>query len=303
MDLVPLYRALALIRPHVIYQRVGGGYTGICALFSRRHGAKLIWHVSHDTDVSYETLDGGRNFLRRRLEKWSIEFGLRRADRIVVQTRHQSELLRRCYGRAADQIVPNFDAAATQTVDKSGAPLILWVANLKPWKRPDAFIRLAAALQDVAETRFIMVGQRDTSPKRAAWQDAMMREIAALPNLEYMGSRSQDEVYELMARSCIFVNTSIHEGFPNTFIQAWMRDAVVVSLDVDPDGVLEREDIGIHAGSEAALQRAVKQLLAEPALRTAYAERAQRYVRSHHSLQNIGRLITMIEQAAGPASA
>ena len=59
----------------------------------------------------------------------------------------------------------------------------------------------------------------------------------------------------LLARSHIFVNTSTHEGFPNTFIQSWLREVVVVSLQVDPDQVLERQQVGIAAGSEAACSR------------------------------------------------
>jgi glycosyltransferase involved in cell wall biosynthesis len=82
-----------------------------------------------------------------------------------------------------------------------------------------------------------------------------MAAIRATPNLEYLGEKSQDEVNELLARAHIYVNTSLFEGFANTFIQAWMRDVAVVSLHVNPDGVFDREGVGIHAGSEDELMR------------------------------------------------
>ncbi len=256
-DFLPLYRSLAQIRPQIIYQRVACGYTGICALYARRHDAKFIWHVAHDTDVMRQSLDSGRNFLRRRLEKRSIEYGLRRADRIVVQTQQQGELLSRHYGRLAHELIPNFAAEPPRTHEKSAPPLVVWIANLKPWKRPEVFVRLALALRDVSDAQFVMLGAAPSGPKGAGWYQSLLRSIAATPNLAYLGRRDHDEVNEVLARACVFVNTSIHEGFPNTFIEAWLRDAVVVSLDVNPDRVLDRERVGIHAGSEENLARQV----------------------------------------------
>lgn len=296
MDLVPLYSALRRIRPQVIYQRVACGYTGICAAYAHRHGAQFIWHVAHDTDVMRESLDAGRNFVRRRLEKWSVALGIRLADCIVVQTRRQAQLLWRNYGRRAQQLVPNFQPDASERIDKSSPATVLWVANLKQWKRPEVFVRLAAALQDLTDVEFVMVGEEPPQPR--PWSVALMQSIAQTANLRFLGHRTQAEVNELLARSQVFVNTSIHEGFPNTFIQAWLRDAVVVSLEVDPDGVLQSEGVGIHAGGEQQLQHAVRTLLLDAAARARYVERARGYAREKHSLRNAERLVRLIEGGA-----
>src|ERR1700721_2076116 len=61
MDTIPLYRALRRLSPQVIYQRVGCGYTGICAWYARRHGARMIWHVASDSDLTPRALVAGRN--------------------------------------------------------------------------------------------------------------------------------------------------------------------------------------------------------------------------------------------------
>jgi glycosyltransferase involved in cell wall biosynthesis len=297
-DLLPLYRALARIRPHVIYQRVACGYTGICALYARRHGAQLIWHVAHDTDVTARTLDTGRNFVRRRLEKLSVEFGLRRAHRIVVQTQQQHRLLQREYGRTADTLIPNFDTAPARSPEKVQPPIVAWVANIKAWKRPEAFVRLAAQLHGVLDARFIMMGAAPPNTRGRGELDRLRQAIAATPNLTYVGHGRQDEVHDLLAQASIFVNTSLYEGFPNTFIQAWMRDTVVVSLDVDPDGVLSRLGTGICAGSESSMAAAVTRLLLDPASRLPYIERARHHVHATHSLHNAERLVGLIEDCS-----
>jgi glycosyltransferase involved in cell wall biosynthesis len=299
MESRSLYATLAAIRPEAIYQRVAGGYTAICAAYARRHAIPLVWHVAHDTEVDRQVLDPARNFLRVRLEKWAAEYGLRRATRIVVQTHHQDRLLRRHFGREADAVIGNFHPPAADTIDKQEPPTVVWIANLKPWKRPEIFVRLAAALKDLRAARFIMVGAPSDD---GAWQQALVREIEGTPNLEYVGRQSHAEVNALLGRSHIFVNTSMHEGFPNTFIQAWLRQVAVVSLQVDPDRVLELEKVGIAAGTEAGLQAAVRSLLEDPEARLAYAERGCRHAVTRHSLANARELVRLIDQARSTAT-
>jgi glycosyltransferase involved in cell wall biosynthesis len=297
MDAPSLYAALSEIEPAAIYQRVACAYTGICAAYSRRRSIPLIWHAAHDTELTGEGLDAARNFLRVWLERRAVEYGIRRATRIVVQTRHQAQLLHDGFGRTADAVIANFHPPAPETLDKSGPVTVVWIANLKPWKRPEVFVRLANQLRGCRDVRFVMVGARAPDAGNEGWQNALLEGIEATPNLRYLGQVSQDEVNELLARSHVFVNTSTREGFPNTFIQAWLREAAVVSLQVDPDGVLERERVGIAAGSEEGLVAAVRGLIEDPERRAALAQRGRDHAIRHHSLRNAGELMRVIESA------
>jgi glycosyltransferase involved in cell wall biosynthesis len=292
-DARSLYEALDAVGPKVIYQRVACGYTGLCAAYSRRRQVPMVWHVAHDTDGTPEPLDRSRNVLKTWLEKRAVRYGARRATSIVVQTRQQADLLRRHYGRWPQAVIPNFHPPAPEEIDKSGPLTVVWISNLKPWKRPEAFIRLAAAWSSRGGVRFVMVGSSGAGPSN--WRDSLLRSIEATPNLEYLGARRLEEVNALLARAHIFVNTSTHEGFPNTFIQSWQREAVVVSLGVDPDRVLERERVGIAASSEAQLFAAVEDLVESAGLRAEYAARARAYVDAHHSLSNARTLVELIE--------
>ena len=65
----------------------------------------------------------------------------------------------------------------------------------------------------------------------------------------------------MLARAHLFVNTSLFEGFANTFIQASMREAPVVSLHVNPDGVFDEGTVGVCAGSEERLVESVRTLV------------------------------------------
>jgi glycosyltransferase involved in cell wall biosynthesis len=295
MDALPLYRALRSLRPQVIYQRVACGYTGICAWYARRNGARLIWHVAHDTDVMLERLDPGRNPVRRFLETASIEYAIRNADHIVTQTEHQARLLQQNYARKADGVVRNFQPSPTEKIDKSGPPTVLWVANFKRWKQPELFVALANELRDLDAVRFVMVGASASGSGTVDWNEAVMARIKQAKNLDYLGPLPQAKINELFARAHIFVNTSKWEGFPNTFIQAWMREAAVVSLTVDPDRVLAQGKMGIAAETPEVLAGAVRSLLTDPARRAEYGERARRYAMREHSLENIETLRRLID--------
>jgi glycosyltransferase involved in cell wall biosynthesis len=297
---VPLYKALEEIRPRAIYQRVACGYTGVCAYYAQRHNINLVWHVAHDSDVSPGMSLDGRNPVRRFLEKRSVEYGIRRASRIVTQTADQAALLERNYRRRADAVIPNFHPTPSERIDKSGVCTVVWVAGIKPWKRPEAFVNLADSLRDLADVRFVMVGADTTGPGEKPWAQALLRRMQDIPNLQYLGAQSQAEVNQLFARSHVFVNTSRYEGFPNTFIQAWMREVPVVSLQVDPDRLLEVQKLGmVCEDSEQQLAAAVRKLVTDADTRLQYARRAREYALTRHSMANAMGLAELLE-TGGP---
>jgi glycosyltransferase involved in cell wall biosynthesis len=296
-DAPALYRALQLAKPQVIYQRVGCAYTGIAAAWASRNGARMIWHVAHDNDVMRESLRDKGNPVRVYIEKRSLEYGIRRASQIVAQTQQQADLLLRNYGRKAAAVIPNFQPEPVETIDKSGTVTVVWIAGLKPWKQPEVFVRLARSLADLSHVRFVVAGGRMSGSGDRAWTEKLMAQIAATPNLDYIGEKSQAAVNELLARSHLFVNTSLFEGFPNTFIQAWMREVPVVSLTVNPDGVLDSRRVGIHASDEASLADSVRKLVADGPLRQRMAEQARRYALERHSMRNAAVLADLLEGA------
>ncbi len=298
MDYRALNRELRAAQPMVIYQRVGGGYTGIAAHYAKHYGSQMIWHVAHDSDVTHANLEPARNPIRPHLEKQALKYGARNAHAIVTQTEHQAQLLQANFHRAADLVIPNFHPTPAEPTDKSGPMTVVWVANLRPWKRPEAFIQLAQRLSDLQGVQFVMIGAAPQGRGDAHWRDQLMQSIRATRNLDYRGAQSRKEVNALLAKAHLFVNTSECEGFPNTFIESWMREVPVISLSVNPDGVFDREMVGAHARTTQGLEGWVRKMLQDPELRLAHGAGARQYAMRNHSLVNAARLADFIVRRA-----
>jgi glycosyltransferase involved in cell wall biosynthesis len=212
-------------------------------------------------------------YLRKSLpDEFSKRF-LHGAEAIVAQTEEQRAALKTNYGLAAT-VVPNGHPVPEGPFVKANPPLVLWVG--KDWKRPAAFVRAAEALGEL-DARFVLVGSLPTELATAI-------DAGRWTNVSRVGTVSPAEVNRLLGEAVVLVSTSPAEGFPNTFIQAWMREAAVVSLSIDPDEVLTREGLGLFAGTPERLAADLRALLTDEPRRRELVLHARREAERKHCL-------------------
>jgi glycosyltransferase involved in cell wall biosynthesis len=159
---------------------------------------------------------------------------------------------------------------------------VIWVNNLKRWKRPEIFVQLAHRLPDY---RFVMIG----GMAEGRFGQMMQRAFEQAPaNFTYLGSQSIDTVNDLIRQSDLLLYTSLpSEGFGNSFLQAWFREVPTVSLSFDPDGIIEREQVGRCSRTFEQLVTDVRELMEHEPLRREMGRRARAYAREHHSLSTL----------------
>ena len=291
-EMVTLPRALRKIDPDIIYQRVGCAQTGISAHYARKNNCKMVWHIAHDSDLERHQLKLSRFIIYRWLERKLLNYGIKHATQIIAQTEDQKAMLEKNFKRSPTEVIPNFHPLPTETVEKRYPVKVAWVANLKIMKQPEIFIRLADEMKNAANVQFLMIGEMQGS-KPAKQRYAKM--IENVQNLRYLGGQSQEVVNATLAESHIFVNTSLQEGFPNTFIQAWLRKVPVVSLHVDPDKLIERYKIGFVAGSIEKLREKVSMLVSDDELREHMGNNAKTFANRHFSPNNAIRIYKLLE--------
>ncbi len=273
------------IKPDIIYQRCGLSFTGIAAYYAKKNNCKFIFHIAHDRDVQITSYPRRRPWLVP--ENKLMQYGIRNAEMIIAQTHYQAEQLTKNYGRNA-VVIPN-GHPVPDDCRKAASPIrVLWVANWKPMKQPEIFVRLAEKLGHRKDIRLVMLG-------RTADRYAELIQKARGNHIEVMGEIPNEQVNELLTDSHILVNTSRQEGFSNTFIQAWMRRVPVVSLQVDPDNILQREEIGFCSGSVEKLVEDTNRLLVDHRLRNSMGHKARAYAVKHYSLGNMRQVIRVFD--------
>lgn len=214
-------RRLREANADVYYQSSASHLTAVVAWHCRRTGARSIYGGASDTDFMR-----GQERVKYARDRWLFRWGLEHVDAIVAQTERQAALVRQHYRREASVIPNPYALPARKRAQR--ADLVLWVGGIRPVKRPDRFIALARALP---QYRFRMIGGAvgdDTEAR--AYFESIRDQAAAVDNLEFLGFLPLDEAEPHFDEARIFANTSEHEGFPNTFLQAWARGIPIVSF-------------------------------------------------------------------------
>jgi glycosyltransferase involved in cell wall biosynthesis len=257
----------------------------------------MIWRVTSDRHLVPERAVWWH--VHRHLERLFLNYGIRNAHAIVAQTNNQRRMLIDGFGRDDAIVVANFHPTPPELVQPRGEQRVVWIGNLNRTKNPAAFVRLAAKFAALSDVKFTMVGASNDDP----WTQEQLALIRSAPNVEYLGKLSQDEVNAVLEHSTVLVNTSEHEGFANTFIQAWLRQVPVASLYVDPDGLLSRAGLGTVAGSEEQLARDIARWLETPAAeRTALGSRCRAYATANHSESNVATIARLLGVPPVPAA-
>lgn len=205
-------------------------------------------------------------------------YALSSASEIVAQTRVQAILCREEFEREATVIAnpidtPPFDAEA---VNPDGP--VLWVGKSDRVKSPLKALDLA---QQFPDRHFLLVMNK-SSPSMF---DRVLRQ--ATDNVEIIEQLPFDELDRLFAGAFALLNTSKFEGFPNTFLQAGKYGVPILSLNVDPNGMLNDAGCGVHAaGKMGSLAMGLSELENNPEHYKSCSEAVASYIREHHGLDN-----------------
>lgn len=241
------FEVLALLfktRSDIYYQRTDFALTGACAMFCRLMNKKMVYALASDADaLKSKYLNAFKNYSYQSIIKKNIrrvdfflvdklvEKGKKWSKWIICQNNLQQGLVRSNFNRDA-VIIPSLFPVRKQVInDKEN--IVLWVGNMTSAKRPELFVRMVQNLKQTEGWRFVMIGRES---------DVISKGNTS--KIEVKGELSYQETLAWFDRAKVFVNTSLLEGLPNTFIQAWIKQALVLSLSVDPDGLLKKETLG-----------------------------------------------------------
>ncbi len=289
-DWFTLWRAMAKANAYYYLLKVPGHLLVPMSIFCKTHKRKLVFwaQMSHDANPLERK---GLNKAASLLQDW----GLKGSDIVIAQSEEQRKGFKDNYGINAqvvpsicDTLITNTDAELKSDFKKKEVDL-LWVGNSLPKKRQEIFFELARLLPHCS----FAIAMNNSDPVRF---EKAREEAKKLPNVLLLGTVTAVEMESWFQRTKLFLNTSIREGFPNTFLQSWMNGVPVVSLNVDPDNVIKENELGKVIGEELLescnsnyrkmsrlLARSIEDLLASPVKRKIIGNNSLRFVNAIHS--------------------
>ncbi len=271
-----LVAAMRRAESDVYYQNCGECVTGQVALWCRRHDRRFVYSVASDPDC-----DARLPEMHTRRERALYRYGLRHADRVIVQSRRQKQMLQTQFGRDSVLIPmpcpgPRERDCAGYERERGDSSRVLWIGRICEVKRPDRLLDLAEACPDLS---FDLVGPAgDTEYARD-----VCRRAGTMANVVVHGHASRDRVAEFYKKARVMCCTSEFEGFPNTFLEAWSYGLPIIST-FDPDNLIAEIGLGQVVRNASELAGAVRGLLESPDRWRKASQAARAYYMANHTV-------------------
>lgn len=253
------------------------GLTGIVSLFCRLKRKVNILSIASDGYVTKQLKMKSKPY-----SGWLLKLSIRLASDIVVQSDYQRNLLYENFGRESIVIKNPCPLYNDELPNKQLPPLILWVAELRRSKQAELFLELAKL---IPEAQFEMIG--GVALGEEEYYLSIQEAICHIPNLNFLGFIPQQSINQYYEQASILVSTSIVEGFPNTFLEAWATYTPVVSLNIDPDEIICRLKLGFHSRDFHRMVDDTKILLNNKDLRDEIGRNGRNYVEREHDIDTI----------------
>jgi glycosyltransferase involved in cell wall biosynthesis len=274
-----LLRALRRADADLYYHNSAEYVTGQVALWCRVTRRRFVYSVASDPACEADLA-----VMPTRRERLLYRYGLRGADRVITQTRHQQDLLKSNFGVESLVLpMPCPDPAVAEPMPARTEPAdsrrVLWAGRIAEMKRPEMLLDIAGALPRLV---FDLAGGPDLD---TSYSRAILARARTLPNVIVHGRIDREQLHRLYQRASIFCCTSSYEGFPNTFLEAWSHGLPVVST-VDPDGLINARGLGAVAGNLTGLLAALQRILVAADEWAILSASCRRYYQDHHKPDN-----------------
>ena len=266
------------INPDIVIQRAISITTGLAAFYCKLFNKKFIYSIANKPDVE--------DSIKKGVMYKIFRFGLRNADFIVAQNNEQMKLLHELGYKSSSQAL----------ILKSGYPIInkeeatiskldiLWVGRAVNWKRPELFLKLALIFKNRS---FTMICSKYINQEY--WED-LKNLSEKISNLKFIEFVKFSEIDNYFKKAKVYINTSIYEGFPNTFLQAFKYGTPVISLNVNPNNIFDKYNIGYYCNNNFdLLKEKLYELMQNSALQEMVGRNSYSYVSKFHDIEIIGK--------------
>lgn len=283
------------IKP-VIYGGIAARVTGVPALVSSVSGLGYVF-------LAHGPVAGARRAIVRRLYRVALRHP---RSRVIFQNREDRDALVQAGAvRAADAVIvaggSGVDLAAYDPAPPSGPPTVVLPARMLRDKGVVEFAEAAARLRAAGRTaRFVLVGGIDRG-NPAGLDERDLTVLVARTGVEWWGHRT--DMPAVLAAAHIVCLPSYREGMPKVLLEAAAAGRAVVTTDVPGcrDAVRPgRTGELVPARDSAALERALGDLLADPARVAALGRGGRALAEAEFGVQRVVEAVFDVYRAVAP---
>jgi glycosyltransferase involved in cell wall biosynthesis len=271
---IQVWRAMKLSDADIYVQEAVSEGTFLVSLFCKLRKKVFVYRTAHQDECNGSYLK--RHPLRGRL----FMTALRWADVVLTQNNIDRDNLLKTSHLDSTVVRGGHHMPELAHTERE---FVLWVARSADFKRPRLFLDLA---RQFPNEKFVMICSK-------AWGDSNYDQLAAdakkIANIAFFQQVPFQDLSDYFNRAKVFVCTSQSEGFPNTYIHAWTNGTPILSLEVNPDGILDQFACGICCkGDLGQLADSLRSLLTD----SRYVElgrNARRYAEEFHDIEKVTR--------------
>jgi glycosyltransferase involved in cell wall biosynthesis len=271
-----IIKALNAASADIFIVSPAGAEVGILAFYCRIKNKKFILRTASSMECDYD-------FIKRKgLIGKIYNYGLKKADLVIAQSNYNKILLKE--NHKIDSVIVNNAFFLKENKNISEKKYILWVGKMERNKKPNIFLEIAKLMP---ERKFLMI-----SPKRNFQQDfaeEMFKEARKIKNIEFIEKVPYNKIQKYFDEAIVFICTSDYEGFPNVHLQACIGSTPILTLNINPDNYINKNNIGYCAnGNRDVLIKNLKNILDNSDELKTKAKNAYYYVYKNHNIKSIG---------------
>jgi glycosyltransferase involved in cell wall biosynthesis len=273
LQLPLLYRCLKKIDADVYVFRTVDLGVAVGVLLVKLLGKKIIYMVANADEANPKALKSWFGSFRSAAMAWVY----RNADALVVQTDEQAQDFKQFRGLDVQCKMPNlFTAPSFKEDEFLPRQFVLWVGRSDPLKRPHLFIEMAKRFPEVS---FVLVSPATSYVEYSREIECRSEEVS---NLTLLDRQTEEELMKWYCQAMVLINTSVSEGFSNAMLEALYWQVPMLTRGVNPDGVLEKYELGFAREIEAEFDACFEQLIQNESMRENMGKRGRAYVEKEH---------------------
>jgi len=281
--ILDFYKVFKRINADIYIHRALSPFSGIIALYCKIKKKKFVYMVAHDRETD-ETHEVFKNKISSLLANLTFKY----SNLIITQNRYQKKNLKK---KGIKSIVIKSCYSILKKITKK-KDYILWVGRSSNFKQPKLFLRLAKINGDKT---FVMICP--PSKKNPELSKQIREGSNKIKNFKFIKFVPFDKINKYFQEAKVFINTSIQEGFPNTFIQAAKNKTPIISLNVNPDDFINDYNCGYYCHNSFKLMgKNLNKLLGDKKLYETMSRNVFKYAKENHDIKiNSKKLVKLIQ--------